>query len=116
MTTLPATPAESSHLLHRETSIVVPTTSVIGAVVYSRDRQRLGCVKDANADCMLIDARFAFDYWLSTRAIAQVMDGRVQLGIDKRQVGEYLVDRDCLDDFASLPSVSHRPVVLYVAP
>jgi hypothetical protein len=45
-------------------------------------------VKDANTDCVLIDARFAFDYWLSSLAITRVTAERVQLSIDKRQVGD----------------------------
>jgi hypothetical protein len=36
----------------------------------------------------------------------------VQLGIDKRQVADYLVDCDCLQDFDGLPPVSAVPVVL----
>jgi hypothetical protein len=97
------------------TAQVVPHTAVLGAWVYTRDGRRLGRVKEATTDCVLIDARFAFDYWLSSRAIAQITAGRVQLGIDKRQVGDYLVDRDCPEDFAALPAVTPHPIVVAAA-
>jgi hypothetical protein len=115
MARLPAIPAKTSDPVQHADSLVVSTTSVIGAIVITRDGHRLGRIKDAVTDCVLIDARFAFDYWLSSRAIARVAAGQVHLGIDKRQVGAYLVDRDCLEDFSALPSVTARPVVLHAA-
>ena len=76
-----------------------------GASVVTRDGYKLGRIKESNDRCFLIDVRLAFDYWLSTRAVASVHDGEVDLGIEKREVGRYLVDIDCLDDFNDLPSV-----------
>ncbi len=69
-----------------------------GLRVYTRDGHRLGAVKEAHERCFLIDVRFAFDYWLSRRAVATVEQERVTLVIDKSQVEDYLVDPDCVED------------------
>src|SRR5688572_24716562 len=103
MAAIPAGPLDASSPVAAAPAQVVTATSLIGAPVYTRDGHRLGTVKEATADCFLVDVRLAFDYWLSSRAIAAVAAGRVQLGIDKREVGAYLVDPDCLQDFTQLP-------------
>jgi hypothetical protein len=82
----------------------------IGVAVITRDGHRLGQVKEANERCFLIDVRLAFDYWLSTRAVAAVREDDVLLGIDKCEVSSYLVDTDCLDDFEDLPPVPEQAV------
>jgi hypothetical protein len=115
MASLPAVPVHTDDLHRCTTPHIIPAASIVGSVVFTRDGKRLGRVKEATAECLLIDVRFAFDYWLSSRAIVQVAAGQVHLGIDKQQVGAYLVDRDCLEDFTSLPSVTTRPVVLHAA-
>ena len=93
-----------------------PYAVAVGAPIYSRDDRYLGKVKEAGRRCFLVDVRFAFDYWLSTRAVATVEDGRVLLGVDKRDVGNYLVDVDCLDDFDDLDPVTERTVALELVP
>ena len=70
----------------------------LGAIISSRDQQRLGTVKEVGDRCFLVNAPLAFDYWLSSRCVATVGDGHVVLAVDKRQVSDYLVDVDCPDD------------------
>ena len=84
----------------------------LGAPIYSRDRQRLGSVKEVRGRCFLVDVRLAFDYWLSGRCVAEVCDGRVMLAVDKRDVSAYLVDIDCPDDVEEFSTaVSGEPVL-----
>ena len=91
-----------------------PDSVPIGAPVYSRDGRRLGVVKQVQERCFLVDARLAFDYWLSTRCVAVVDGGQVRLGVNKRDVGDYLVDMDCPEDFEDLEPVvtGERPFTL----
>lgn len=84
----------------------------VGLPVYTNDGRRIGRVKEAHERCFRVDVRFAFDYWLSMRAVAAVRRGRILLGVDKGQVEEYLVDIDCLDDFEHLEPVTPGGVVL----
>ena len=84
----------------------------VGLPVYSSDGRRLGRVKEAHERCFRIDVRFAFDYWVSMRAVAAVRRGRILLSVEKGQVEEYLVDIDCLDDFEHLEPVTPGGVVL----
>lgn len=112
---MPHDPARLNRPLTRQSiadGVAIEAAVLIGAPVYTTDGRSLGRVKKVGAECFLVDVRFAFDYWLSSRAIAGLDEGRVQLGIDKRQVADYLVDRDCLQDFDGLPPVSASPVVL----
>jgi hypothetical protein len=94
------------------TDVVLP----VGLPVYTSDGHQLGRVKEADERCFLVDVRFAFDYWLSMRAVAAVHRGRVLLGIDKRHVEEYLVDVDCLDDFEHLQPVTPDGTVAGLLP
>jgi hypothetical protein len=94
------------------TGVVLP----IGLPVYTSDGRRLGRVKEAGERCFLVDVRFAFDYWLSMRAVAAVQRGRVRLGVDKRRVETYLVDVDCLDDFEHLQPVTADGTVAGLMP
>jgi hypothetical protein len=72
-------------------------------VIYSRDGRRTGRVKEVRDGFLRVDARFAFDYWLSVHCIAGVRDGVVRLAIDKAQIGAAIVDMDCpQDDLLSL--------------
>ncbi len=98
MTTAHRTQAQSR-------SATVTPTEIEGASIYSRDGQRLGRVKEVRDRCLLVDARFAFDYWISLKAVAGIRAGRVLLGVDRHEVEQYLVDIDCLDDFDDLPAV-----------
>jgi hypothetical protein len=54
--------------------------------------------KEVRERCFRVNARLAFDYWLSRRCVAAVRDGKVLLATDKRGVADYLVESDCLDD------------------
>jgi hypothetical protein len=84
----------------------------IGLPVYTSDGRRIGRVKEADERCFRVDARFAFDYWLSMRAVAAVRRGRVLLGVEKSRVEEYLVDTDCLEDYEHLEPVAPGGVAL----
>jgi hypothetical protein len=77
----------------------MPTTVAVplNAPLYSRDGQHLGTVKAVRDRCFLVDVRWAFDYWLSRRCVADVCDGQVILAVDKDQVADYLIDSDGLD-------------------
>ena len=110
----PATPSHSPQPAAR--AQVAAATLSVGAAIYGRDGRYIGRVKEASERCFLVDVRFAFDYWLSTRAVAAVHDGEVLLGIEKREVGEYLVDVDCLEDFEELDPVSERGATLDLKP
>ena len=77
---------------------VAPT---VGVAVHTRDGRLLGKVKEVRERCFLIDARLAFDYWLSTRCIATAGDDEVHLHVDKRDVNNFLVDIDCPEDIES---------------
>ena len=90
---------------HQARTDSVAPEDLLGAPIYSRDGHRLGRVKETGDRCLLVDARFAFDYWISLKAVAGVRDGRVLLGIGRSEVEQYLVDVDCLDDFDDLPAV-----------
>lgn len=107
---LPTVPGYPSPTASRPEA--APPAASVGAAIYSRDRRCLGRVKEVGECCFLVDARFAFDYWLSTRAVVAVEEGRVLLGIDKRDVGDYLVDVDCLEDFEDLDPVTERGIAL----
>lgn len=87
-----------------------PVHAALGSSIYTKDGRCLGTVKEAGPHCFRVDARFAFDYWLSMRAVAVSGEDRVLLGVEKREVGDYLVDIDCLEDFEDLePVVEHGP-------
>jgi hypothetical protein len=86
----------------------------VGIDVYTADGRRLGRVKRAHDRCIEIDARFAFDYWLSRRAVAAVHDDYVLLGIERARVGAYLVDPDCVEDDDLEPATESR-LGLYAA-
>ena len=94
----------------------MPATVPVGAPIYSRDDRRLGVVKEVTEHCFLVDARLAFDYWLSTRCVAAVTEGSVRLGVDKRDLGDYLVDMDCPEDFEDLEPVSANEEALGLSP
>ena len=70
----------------------------LGAIISSRDQQRLGTVKDVGDRCFLVNAPLAFDYWLSSRCVATVRAGHVMLAGDKWQVSDYFVYVDSPDD------------------
>lgn len=89
-----------------------PIKAILGSPIYTKDGRCLGTVKEAGPHCFRVDARFAFDYWLSMRAVAAIGEDSVRLGVEKREVGDYLVDIDCPEDFEDLePVVEHRPTV-----
>ena len=90
---------------HQAQADAVAPDAVVGAPIFSRDGHRLGRVKEARDRCLLVDVRFAFDYWISLKAVAGIRAGRVLLGVDRHEVEQYLVDIDCLDDFDDLPAV-----------
>ena len=69
-----------------------------GMAIFSRDGRRVGKVKAVQDGFFRVDARFAFDYWLSVRTIASLHDGAIELGINKAQIGSVIVDMDCPED------------------
>jgi hypothetical protein len=71
-----------------------PTVPVVpvGAAIYSRDGVPIGLVKAVRDDQFLVEVRWAFDYWLSTRCVATVAGAQVLLAVDKEAVSDYLVD------------------------
>jgi hypothetical protein len=81
----------------------------VGTAVFSGDGRRLGVIKAIRHGCFLVDARFAFDYWLPWGCVALVTPKQVTLAITKRDIPRYLVDIDCPDDLDSLPPLPHLP-------
>jgi len=101
--------------LHRHSAQLMST----GTTIISRDGRRIGKVKAAQGGYFRVDARFAFDYWLSDQIIESVEDGTIRLVIDKAQIGSAIVDMDCPeDDLLNLASLldSLRPHGLVLAP
>jgi hypothetical protein len=86
----------------------------VGLAIYTADGRRLGRVKRAAERCIQVDARFAFDYWISRRAVAAVENDQVLLGIERARVGTYLVDPDCIEDEDLEPVTGSRLGLLAV--
>src|SRR5581483_5128714 len=80
---------------------------LLGLSVYTRDGHRLGRVKTIRHGCFLVDVRFAFDYWLPLRCVAQQTAQRLLLVLAKRDIADYLVDIDCPTDLEQLPPLPH---------
>ena len=101
--------------LHRRSTQQPP---IPGMTIISRDGRRIGKLKTAQDGYFRVDARFAFDYWLSTQIIESLEDGAIHLAIDKAQIGSAIVDMDCPeDDVLNLARLldSARPQALVLA-
>jgi hypothetical protein len=69
----------------------------VGVTIASRDGTHIGTVKAVRGERFLVEVRWAFDYWLSTRCVAEVRAGQVILAVDKGDVSDYLIDGDGVD-------------------
>ena len=65
----------------------------VSADVVTSDGEVIGSVKEVRGEYFKIDARFKFDYWLSTTIIANSTASSVNLSVNSEEFAAYKMDR-----------------------